>query len=614
MFAEILMFRSGWAVLALVVSFATVNADGVPDGSWRFSSMGSAATEFPRCVISLKSKDGKVTASTTDAPMIRERPGAEPRAMKVEVKEVEVKGSTFRMVISFEGDASTFTGTINPKEEKVIRGGLEAGKRISRAVLAQQEGEKLAPIPASARPTVPEPYQTLNRLQANLNQAALKARAAKDANDKADLEAKIKELRAEIDEKAPGLLRETVEKFADNPYAVDAASTLLRTASKAKATGSEIATWTKLIDGDAAKYGELYVRESNVQIAESLGGQKGLEALAVPFATKALGMTNDKSPLELRSRVLWALYGAQLAAKKDQEAKATKQILDKVDGELDAAYLKTVPPFPVTKFEGRKDKSANRVAVLELFTGAQCPPCVAADVAFDAIEKAYSNKDVVLLQYHMHIPGPDPLTNLDTIARWDFYAKQYPNFVTGTPSMLLNGGTGPRVGGGMPNAKAAFETLKKAIDPLLEAKTEVTLSGDAKLTGNKLNINVSASGIAEPGENTRLVVVVVEETVKYTGSNGIRFHHQIVRALPGTAKGVALTEKSSKKSMTVDLAEVKSELNKYLDKYAQDRPFPKADRPMLMEHLKVVVMVQNLETREVLQAAELDVSGKPKAE
>ena len=48
---------------------------------------------------------------------------------------------------------------------------------------------------------------------------------------------------------------------------------------------------------------------------------------------------------------------------------------------------------------------------MELFTGAQCPPCVAADVAFDVLEKTYKPADLVLIQYHLHIPGPDPLTN-----------------------------------------------------------------------------------------------------------------------------------------------------------------------------------------------------------
>ena len=58
------------------------------------------------------------------------------------------------------------------------------------------------------------------------------------------------------------------------------------------------------------------------------------------------------------------------------------------------------------------------MALVELFTGAQCPPCVAADIAFDAeAVKSYKAADVVLLQYHLHIPGPDPLTNADSEKR-----------------------------------------------------------------------------------------------------------------------------------------------------------------------------------------------------
>ena len=55
-----------------------------------------------------------------------------------------------------------------------------------------------------------------------------------------------------------------------------------------------------------------------------------------------------------------------------------------------------------------------RVVVVELFTGAECPPCVSADVAFDALLETYKPNEVVLLEYHLHIPGPDPLTNADS--------------------------------------------------------------------------------------------------------------------------------------------------------------------------------------------------------
>src|SRR5262249_41636594 len=152
------------------------------------------------------------------------------------------------------------------------------------------------------------------------------------------------------------------------------------------------------------------------------------------------------------------------------------------------------------KFAGRKEKGANRVAVMELFTGAQCPPCVAADVAFDALEKAYDHKDLVLIQYHMHIPGPDPLTNPDTIARWDYYSEKFPNDIRGRPSTIFNGKPLAGGGGGMANAHSKFDAYKTIIDPLLEKTSPIKIDGAAKLAGEKVTLDLNVDGITEPSD------------------------------------------------------------------------------------------------------------------
>ena len=72
------------------------------------------------------------------------------------------------------------------------------------------------------------------------------------------------------------------------------------------------------------------------------------------------------------------------------------------------------------KYAGREGQG-DRVVVVELFTGSECPPCLAADLAFDALEQTYTPKDVVLLEYHLHIPRPDPLTNTDSVERQEYY-------------------------------------------------------------------------------------------------------------------------------------------------------------------------------------------------
>ena len=260
-------------------------------------------------------------------------------------------------------------------------------------------------------------------------------------------------------------------------------------------------------------------------------------------------------------------------------------------------------------YAGRKDKEANKVAVLELFTGAQCPPCVAADVAFDALDKSYKSTDLILLQYHMHIPGPDPLTNPDTIARWDYYRAKFPEGIRGTPSTVFNGKPEAGGGGGMANARTKYGQYKGIIDPILEKNTDVKVAGSFGRTGDKITASVNVTG-ADPAAELKLRLVVVEENIKYVGSNQLRFHHEVVRNMMGGPGGVVVSEKAFKKTLTTDVGDVKKGLNTYLDEFAANRPFPYKHRPMDLGHLKVIALVQDDKTLEILQAALLTPGGE----
>jgi hypothetical protein len=226
---------------------------------------------------------------------------------------------------------------------------------------------------------------------------------------------------------------------------------------------------------------------------------------------------------------------------------------------------------------------------------------VAADVAFDALQKSYQPTELILIQYHLHIPGPDPLTNPDSVARSSYYS------VRGTPSTYFNGKSEAGGGGGMANSQGKFKQYTNVIDPLLEKTTNVKVSGKAHQSGGKLDIAVDVSG-AE-GDDMKLRVLVVEESIRYVGSNGLRFHHQVVRAMPGGAAGIAIKDKSLKHSATVELANVRKGLTAYLDEYAASSAFPKPDRPLDLKNLRVIALVQNDKTKEILQALQMEVEG-----
>src|SRR4029077_17937870 len=89
----------------------------------------------------------------------------------------------------------------------------------------------------------------------------------------------------------------------------------------------------------------------------------------------------------------------------------------------------------------------------------------------------------------------------------------------------------------------------------------------------------------------------------------LRFHHDVVRALPGGADGFPLKEKTAKQTATINLADLRKNLTSYLDDFGKKVPFPNDRRPLDLKKVKVVAFVQDDDTKEVLQAAQVDVKG-----
>ncbi len=410
-------------------------------------------------------------------------------------------------------------------------------------------------------------------------------------------------------EQAPDLYRKTIKDHADSPYALTSAASLISMASRIKAPAEEVASWLKLQEADAERYGAKYLQYARNNLAEQLSSQEAYAELTAKYAEQALAdttMTNSR-----RSRVLQILAAAQEQAGKTELAKKTWAEFEKLEPVLDAEYNKAVPPFKPEKYAGRKDKAANRVAVMELFTGTQCPPCVAADVGYDGLLKTYAPSDVIFLQYHEHIPGPDPLTTPETIARFEYYGELNEQGFGGTPSTAFNGKPAAGGGGGMANAEMKYNQYRKLLDEALEQSTDVKIGGTAKQEGDKVTVNVEITGMKEPKDTTKLRLVLVEDNIRYVGSNGVRFHHNVVRSLFGKVEGVAVKDlKDGKHSADLNLAELRTSLKKYLDKYhAEENPFPRPNRPLDLKGLKVVALVQDDATGEILQANQFDLNG-----
>jgi hypothetical protein len=560
------MLRSVLVAAVVVAAIPTAPAADPLTGNWLLSTITSAG-ESAVCILTVETRDGKPAATVAFSP-----PNIDVSVGKFEVTDTAVL-VTVRQARVFQGQRVTsevaFVG-VRGKDPKVILGSTGSDMARTRARLAATNKTTLEANELILRTPLPGPImaaqQLMNRPLFLQNQAARE----QDENKKKELLKQAADARREVDEKVPALYREVIEKHADSPAALDAVASLLRAGDRANLSVDEVGRLVALVEQQATRYGEPFLR---VQIVPAL--------------------TAYKAALEKAGKVA--------------EAKSVDARLAKFEGQIDAEYLAKVPPFKPVPFAGRKDRSANRVAVMELFTGAQCPPCVAADAAFDALVKAYKPTDLVLIQYHMHIPGPDPMTNPDTAARWDYYRKLFPEGIRGVPSSLFNGKPEAGGGGGMAQAEGKYKQYVGLIDPLLEKTTSVKVGGKATRSGDTINIAVEVDGA--DGADLKLRLLVVEETVRFPGGNGIRFHHQVVRAMPGGPDGVALKDKAMRHSATADVATIRAGLEKYLTDFASIRPFPQPGRPLDMKHLRVIALVQNDKTGEILQGAQLEVEG-----
>lgn len=401
-------------------------------------------------------------------------------------------------------------------------------------------------------------------------------------------------------------LAELIEK-AKAPYAEQAYAAILALAPAAGLSDDEVQKrvdqWTSM----AARYGDGYLFEVRLKAAQALAGAERLARLAVSQAQEAVKLLPKDASAEKQARAWQMVAAAGNAAGLADLVSQAEGILAKLEAQLDAEYLAKVPPFKPAKFAGRKQSENNRVVVMELFTGTQCPPCVAADVAFDALLKTYQADTLVALQYHLHIPGPDPLTNPDSEARSAYYQ------VGGTPSTYFNGLEAAGGGGGMANAQAKYEQYRSIIDPALEDKAQASIDLKVKREGSKLTIsakvrrNTNGKQGDDADSSLRLRLVLTEETVRYVGGNGIRFHHHVVRAFPGGVEGQPIKGNRASAEVTVDLNDVRKSLQEYLDQAGQQNPFPKALPPIELDDLAVVALVQDDADHSIMHAVSVPV-------
>jgi hypothetical protein len=543
-------------VLALLAVVRPVPAAAPYAGTWAVTVLFNNQ-EVNLWLVKLEEKDGK--------PEARVVAGVNPLFKDAKVSDVSADANSLHFTLT-AGNTFVISGYYPADKSKDLLGTIQFSGQVHGIILTPTEQTEIDPNKA-ARPI-----------------------AGLDDLKKAEGETDAKERRAAF--------KALIEKNAGKPIALIAAEMLAQKEIRQGADAAEVKADADQFIKIAGAYGPAMQDRACVQVAGGLVASGKNAELAVEYARKAESRLTESIPPGEKATVLKTLAGALKKAGKTEEFKETEARLARLEETLDKEFLKNAVPFKTEPHAGRKGKS-DRVAVVELFTGAQCPPCVSADIAFDAALKTYKPTQAIFLQYHLHIPGPDPLTNTDSEARQKYYGDE----IQGTPTTFLDGKTTPPLGGFRQHGKERFDTLSKLINEALETEPGAQVKVTATRKGDKVDLAADVTDLKKPGDKVRLRFVVIEEVVRYPGRNGQRLHEHVVRAFPGGVEGFPLKEKTAKPIASFTLADLQKSLNAYLEEHK----FPEDARPLRLDNLKVVAFVQNDDNKEILQAAQAEI-------
>jgi tetratricopeptide (TPR) repeat protein len=272
---------------------------------------------------------------------------------------------------------------------------------------------------------------------------------------------------------------------------------------------------------------------------------------------------------------------------------------------LDERYRRAFAnPFRVKHYKPGSSRT-DRVVLAEVFTGSGCPPCVAADLAFDAVLDRYERRDVAVLMYHLHIPRPDPMANAAAQNRATFYG------VRGVPSYMIDGQAG---GGG--GSREATEAIYNRFNPGIEKRLEVPGRAEIKLEtaldGGVVKVRATVAKVESQSPSLRLNLALVEKSLRYGGENGVRFHPMVVRGMagPGASGFRLLGPQPATFEQTFDLAQLTGELKAQLDGYEERNfglKFSEKKHAIDAANLAVVAFVQDEARLQILQANQVDV-------
>ena len=185
--------------------------------------------------------------------------------------------------------------------------------------------------------------------------------------------------------------------------------------------------------------------------------------------------------------------------------------------------------FSTVSLKNKMAKEQDGFALIELFTSEGCSSCPAADEALEEIQKKYSDKNVLVLGYHVDywdkLGWKDIFSDASFTQRQEYYSNIFRLNNIYTPQVVVNG-------------KKEFlgsdkSKLISSIEEQLNERSAVSIKLNVvQNTEGKIDVHYSAEGTDQKKEHAILVLVqkMATNEIKKGENTGRTLHHiNIVR-------------------------------------------------------------------------------------
>ncbi len=590
---------------ALFLAIIEFGAGQTTVGRWLFSILLEDGKQMPVLILEISDAGPNPTARivSSTAP-----------ELQFQLKKIEAGKETLSLELSSQRGDLAFAAqleTANLLRGKVNGGNFKDGDFIAERTLLETLDRPKPPSREEQREysrakALADPRQRIKALLAFItahSQSDLKERAYNEI------------FRAHILLRSPDrLLRPAAEAVVSS--ARDRTRTL-------NSMASALARTNRLLD-QAQKYADAAVREApprSPQQADCLrtralvAFRKGELEAATSFLERSISVDPDDGETFALLAEIWQARGDEekardaylvsylntgsprARARLENFYRKSKGSLVGLHELIDEEYAKRPSPFEAGHYSGPEPQ---RVVLVELFTGSECGPCQASDLAFDGLLEHYPNSAIAAIQYHLHIPKPDPMTNQDSVERAKYYG------VSSTPVVHVSG-TSRRVGGSRKSlAPQFFADYKTLIEKHLSKPGGAEIDVRGSLKGDRIEYQVSGFAPSGSPGSLRLRLALVEKEVHYTGYNGIHYHRNTVRKMLGGHQGIPMTPgEESGVTGTQSLSDLEAELLDYLEGYQSEKGTRFNEMPVTIDssRLALVAWVQDDDDHQVLQSA-----------